>query len=84
MARSRKVEETQEQMAQAQQEAAEAGTGLAATVTRDVPRMRVRVLADQEVKADDTLYTEGDTLELDGPTAIALLQMGHVEVEGTA
>ena len=69
---------------QAQQEASEANQGLVAMVTQDVPRVRVRVREGQSVSdvTDQTMKYEGDTLELDGPSAIALMQLGTVTIEG--
>lgn len=79
-----KVREAQEALTQAQEEAAEAGAQLAAVVTRNVPDMNVEVLPGQEVKHGDTLYTEGESLSLEGPTAVSLLQNGHVKITGSA
>lgn len=79
-----KLAAAQENLAKAQEEAAEAGATLAAVVTREVPDMIVEVLPGNEVKHGDKLYTEGQKVSLEGPTAVALLQMGHVMIRGSA
>lgn len=78
-----KLEEAQKKLAVAQEEAAAAGA-VAAAVTRDIPEMVVEVLPGGEVKHGDKLYTEGETLSLAGPTAVALLQGGYVSIKGSA
>lgn len=83
-AAEKRVEETREALEKAQQEAAEANQGLVALVTRDVPRVLVEVKDGNTVS--DVLSGElkqgGETLELDGPTAISLMQLGHVVIKG--
>lgn len=83
-AAEKRLEEANAKLEEAKQEAAEANQGLVAMVTRDVPRVRVEVkegcvvsdVTTQELKA------EGEELELDGPTAIALMQAGQVIIKG--
>lgn len=63
--------------------AADSGEGLAATVTQDVPSIRVKVKEGNVVGHEGKMYgdhpdAKGDTVELDGPSAIALIQLGHV------
>lgn len=83
-AAEKRLAEAQAQLEQAQQEAAEANQGLVAMVTRDVPRVRVEVKEGCFVSDVDTqtLKGGGEELELDGPTAIALMQAGQVMIKG--
>jgi hypothetical protein len=92
----RRFDEAQEALQQAQQEAAEAGQGLAATVTQNIPEMGVEVLPGNSVSHNNEVYygegyplapeghEGGDRLTLDGPTALALLQAGTVRITGEA
>jgi hypothetical protein len=59
-------------------QAQEDGAGLAATVTQGVPPIKVKVLPGQQVGHDGVMYEEGGEVELDGPSAIALIQLGYV------
>jgi hypothetical protein len=79
-----RLAEAQEKLAAAQEEAAEANQGLVAMVTRDVPRVLVEVKEGHNVSDVTTQEMKygGDTLELDGPTAIALMQAGQVIIKG--
>lgn len=82
--------------AAANEAAAEAGQGLAAAKMTRVPEMTVEVLPGQHVSHGDVSYygegyshapeghTGNDTLTLDGPTAISLMQLGHVQIKGAA
>lgn len=91
-----RVEAAQEALRDAQQEAAEASSGLQAATMRNVPTMTVEVMPGSMIShADKAYYGEGyplapeghegnDSLDLDGPTALALLQTGHVTVKGAA
>lgn len=91
-----RVEAAQEALREAQQEAADASSGLQAAKTRNVPTMTVEVMPDSMISHNDKAYygkdyplaPEGhksnDTLDLDGPTALALLQTGHVTIKGAA
>jgi hypothetical protein len=83
-------------LAAAAQEAAEAGSGLAAATMRDIPDVIVEVLPNNSVSHNDKTYygvgypfapdghTKADTLKLEGPTAMALMASGHVVIQGTA
>jgi hypothetical protein len=53
---------------------------LAVSVTQGVPEIRVRVAPNNTVSHEGEAYAEGDELTLDGPTAIAWMQAGHVEL----
>lgn len=79
-----KLAEAEAKLAEAQQEAAEAQQGLVAMVTRDVPRVKVEVKEGCVVSDVTTqkLVEGGGELELDGPTAIALMQAGQVVIKG--
>lgn len=91
-----RLEEAQGKLAEAAREAAEATSGLQAVTTRNIPEMEVEVLPGNTVSHNgESYYGEGyplapeghkgnDTLSLDGPTAIALMQSGHVTVKGAA
>ena len=83
-AAEKRMQEAQEKLEAAQQEAAEANQGLVAMVTRDVPRVRVEVKEGCVVSDVTTqkLVEGGGELELDGPTAIALMQAGQVQIKG--
>lgn len=92
----KRAEEAQDALRAAQEEAAEASSGLAAAVTRDIPTMLVEVRPGNTISHNnESYYGEGyplapdghkgsDTVELDGPTAIALLQAGYVTIRGAA
>lgn len=83
-------------LAAAAQEAAEAGAGLSAAVTRDVAPMLVEVNPNNTIGHGDKQYfgegyplaPEGhkgnDTVTLEGPVALALMMQGVVTVKGTA
>lgn len=81
-----RLAEAEAKLAEAQQEAAEANQGLVAMVTRDVPRVLVEVKEGCVVSDVTTqeLKQGGETLELDGPTAIHLMQSGMVIIKGEA
>jgi hypothetical protein len=69
--------------------------GLPVSVTRDVPPITVEVLPGNTVSEGDQVYygegypfapeghTGNDQVTLDGPTAIALVQAGHVRIVGS-
>lgn len=90
-----RLADARERLEQAQLDAAEAGAGLAATVMQNIPEMDVEVLPGNSVShGDRVFYGEGyplapddhkgnDSLSLDGPTALALMQLGHVRIKGT-
>jgi hypothetical protein len=92
----KRLADAQAALEEARQEAADAGAGLAAVTTRGIPEMIVEVAPGNTVSHDgETYYGEGypfapeghkgnDELSLDGPTAIALMQGGHVRVKGAA
>lgn len=73
-----------EELAKAQERAAEAGQQVSAAVTRGVPQMKVKVLKNNVVSYEGKTYEEGKEFKMEGPTAIAFVQMGHVEITGTA
>lgn len=56
------------------------GGELQAVKTRGVPEIEVEVSAGNVVGHDGKDYEEGEKVKLDGPTAIALLQAGHVSL----
>lgn len=90
------VEDAQAELLAAQERAAEAGQGLAAARMQNVPEMEVEVVEGSLISHNDkAYYGEGyplapddhkgnDTLKLDGPTALALMQSGHVRIKGAA
>jgi hypothetical protein len=78
-----RVSAAQAKLAEAQEAAAEAGSQLAAVKMQNVPDMEVEVMPGNTVSHDEVEYTEGETLSLPGPRAVAMLQMGHVKVRGT-
>lgn len=83
-------------LAAAAQEAAEAGAGLSAAVTRDVPRMLVEVQPNQQISHEDVSYygvgypfapegqTKNDEVWLDGPVALTYMMSGQVIVKAQA
>lgn len=91
-----RYDEAQEALQAAAQEAADAGQGLAAAVTQNIPEMEVEVMPNHSISHNDTVYfgegyplapeghEGGDTLTLEGPTALALLQAGAVRIKGEA
>lgn len=85
-AAAKRLAEAQEALTQAQEAAAEANQGLVAVKTRDVPRVTVKVREGHTVSDVTTgeAKSEGDTLEMDGPDAIALMQLGYVTIQGEA
>lgn len=85
-AAEKRLAEAQEALMEAQEAAAEANQGLVAVKTRDVPRVVVKVRENQTVSdvQSGTLKTEGETLEMEGPDAIALMQLGYVTIQGEA
>jgi len=76
----------QAELVKAQEAAAEANEGLVAAKMSNVPRVRVKVLENNHVSDTDSgeLKGPGEELELDGPDAIALMQLGHVVIQGEA
>lgn len=90
----RRAKEAQERLEKAREEAAEANSGLSAMVTKGVPMMRVVVNPGCHVSHEDKPYygegypfapkghSGGDEVDLDGPTALALMQQGQVSVKG--
>lgn len=58
-------------------------TGLAVQKTQNVPRLLVEVNENNEVSHEGEHFLAGKTLALDGPTALALFQAGHVSIRGT-
>lgn len=81
-AAEKQAQEAQERLADAQQQAAEAQQGLQATVTQNLPPIKVRVLPGNGITEKGVGYSEGEVVELDGPTAIAMVQAGHAEIAG--
>lgn len=90
-----KLADARARLEEAQQAAAEAGSGLAAVTTRNIPEMEVEVLPGNTVSHNGvTYYGEGysiapdehagSRLTVDGPTALALMQAGHVRIAGAA
>lgn len=77
------LQQAQARLAEAQQQAADAASGLAAVVTRGIPPITVEVLPGNTVGHDDVAYEEGQQIEMSGPTAIALVQSGHVKIVGS-
>lgn len=87
------VRQAQADLQAAAEAAASAGATLVALKTRGVPRMEVEVLPGNAISHEgETYYGEGytfapeghtgnDTLVVDGPTAIGLMQLGHVQVK---
>ena len=83
------IAEAEAIQAAAAQEAADNNQGMVASVTRDVPRVRVEVFPGNtcsvEVSPGVTQgFTEGEEFEMDGPTAIAAMSAGHIVIKGTA
>lgn len=90
------LREAQAEATAAQERALQAGQGLVAAKMRRVPEMEVEVLPGEHIShGDKSYYGEGathapeghtgnDTLKLDGPTAISLMQLGHVTIRGAA
>lgn len=70
------------QLVEAQERAAEAASGLTAVVTRNLPPIPCVVLDDNTMTHDGKHYGAGDPILLDGPTAIAMVQQGHVKIQG--
>lgn len=57
--------------------------GLDAQVTRAIPNIIVEVLPGNSASHQGKPHAEGDTFEVEGPTAIALVQAGHVKIVGS-
>lgn len=87
--------EAQEALAKAQEAAAEAASGLAVTKTRNIPKMTVEVTPGNMIGHEGKFYYgegyalapdehDGDTVVLDGPTAMNLMMLGMVRVKGEA
>lgn len=57
--------------------------GLAAQVTRAIPNIIVEVLPDNSATHQGKPHGPGDTFEVEGPTAISLVQAGHVKIVGS-
>lgn len=95
-AAEKRLADARAELEAAQQRAAEAGAGLAAATTRNIPEMEVEVLPGNLVSHEDKAYygegyalaPEGhegnDRLTLDGPTALSLMQQGHVTLVGVS
>lgn len=101
MAEDKAVKSAEERLAearatleQAQQDAAEAASGVMAAKMRAVPPITIEVMPGTAVgEGGKMYYGEGyalapdghkgnDRLTLDGPTALALMQTGHVTFVG--
>lgn len=54
----------------------------AVTVSQGIPDMVVIVNDGETLGHDDVMYEPGDEVTLPGPTALALVQMGHVTLKG--
>jgi hypothetical protein len=59
------------------------GEEIAAQVTRAVPDIIVKVLPGQSVGLGDDNHVAGDEFQIAGPSAIALVQAGHVSIVGS-
>lgn len=64
-------------------EEAEPG-GVASQVTRAIPDLVVVVREGNTVSHGGKEYLAGDEVSLEGPTAISLLQGGHVTIKGNS
>lgn len=92
----KRLAEARTRLEKAQADAAEAGSGLRAVTMQNIPEMEVEVVPGSMISHNDKAYygegyalaPEGhegnDTLSLDGPTALALMQQGYVKIRGTA
>lgn len=82
----RRLADAHAELVKAQEAAAEANEGLVAAKMSNVPRVKVKVLPGNVVSDTENgkLCEEGDELNLDGPDAIALMQLGHVVIQGEA
>lgn len=90
------VRQAQEQLVEATQRAADAGATLVAIKTTGVPEMEVEVLPGNMCSHNDQAYygdgyalapdghKGNDRFTCDGPTAIGLMQLGHVQLVGPA
>jgi len=56
---------------------------LQVNATRAIPNIVCEVLPDNSVNHDNKTHGPGDTFEVEGPTAIALVQAGHVSIVGS-
>lgn len=88
---AQRVKDAQDALAAAQAELAESQGELQSTVTRSVPKMVVRVKPNAHVVHEGKSYTgaeypgihgddHGNEVELDGPTAMALVMQGQVDI----
>ena len=64
--------------------AAARGESLQAQAGRRMPDIVVEVLPENTVNHDGEHHEEGDTFAVEGPTAVALAQGGHVKIVGSA
>ena len=55
---------------------------VAASVVRNVPEFEVEVAGENVVSYGEDDYGPGDTLTLDGPTAMSLASLGYVTIKG--
>jgi hypothetical protein len=55
---------------------------IVASVVRNVPDFDVEVRPGNVVSQGDEDFYEGDSLAMDGPRAMALASLGHVEIKG--
>lgn len=55
-----------------------------ASVTTAIPNIIVEVLDGESICGpDEQTYGPGDTFEIEGPSAVALVQAGHVTIVGS-
>jgi hypothetical protein len=60
------------------------GEEVSAQKGRAIPNIIVEVLPGESVCGpDEKTYGPGDTFEIEGPSAIALVQAGHVSISGS-
>jgi hypothetical protein len=62
---------------------AEPAEQISSQVTRAIPNIICEVRPGESVGIGEETHNEGDRFEIEGPSAIALVQAGHVTIVGS-
>ena len=79
-----KIEELKAQAVELEGGDPEPDGEIVANTTRNVPNFQVKVMPGNVCSHGEEDFHAGDTFVADGPTAMALASLGHIEIEGVA